>query len=119
MNPAGTPSTRLHRSISPCSGTTTRAIRPSGRCCSSRANYPNDGKPIALAGQYGRMGEAAARFVWRQTNNTGYNGPSVVLKLDKVVNAPGFEFKDLAWWNGISDAIARDWVGARRKVPLR
>ena len=84
----------------------------------SGANYPNDGKPIVLAAQYGRMGEAAARFVWRQTSNTKYNGPSIVLELDKVVNLPGFEFKDVPWWNGISDWLGSNWVGRdHKKVP--
>ena len=83
----------------------------------SLAEYPNDGKPIALAGYFPQMGEAAAKFLARQLSNPKYNGPSVIAELDKLVSTPGFEFKDRAWWHSFIDSLAA-WVSSGHKVPL-
>ena len=82
----------------------------------SQADYPNDGQPFVLASHFAQMGEAAARFLWRQTANPKYNGPSVVAELDKLVNAPGFEFKDRSFWGQVIDGLA-GWASPQHKVP--
>ena len=83
----------------------------------SLVEYPNDGKPIALTGYFPQMGEAAAKFLARQLSNPKYNGPAVIPEMDKLVNSPGFEFKDRVWWSGFIDVLA-GWVSNEHKVPL-
>jgi TolA-binding protein len=84
----------------------------------AQASYPNDGKPIVFASHYRQMGEAAARFLFRQFVNRKYNGPNLAEEFDKVVSAAGFEFQDQALWNGVLDYLDTTWAGKTHKVPL-
>ena len=82
----------------------------------SLVEYPNDGKPMAPAGYFPQLGEAAAKFLARQLSNPKYHGPSAIAELDKLVSTPGFEFKDRVWWNGFIDSLT-SWAGGEHKVP--